>query len=511
MASSSPAIPATNEVGPHNRPLQIRYIQNPVASWVGQVLENNRRRSVPEFHLDLYDSLCTCERMVVKAPRSFAKTTICAENFVIYLAATYGKHSKMADPPAFPHRKVFVISETGPKAEEIMQHIKIELETNEELIAEYGVFVPPRNSNKKWTERLIQTNQGFELRVGGRGCQIRGFRPSLVIIDDIEDDEEVRSDDQRDKLEQWFDRALINTLDEIECQCFVIGTTLHPLCLLNYLERKPGWTNRSYMAYVDGIQELGHELWPSKWPHKRLQKRKAEIDHERPGAFRAEFMNDPIVSENPIFVREWFEKYSPEDEAFSQAMSTGLHTLISCDPAISKRETADYTAIVSISARMGDKPGYFVRSDGVIRGHWPINRTVSELIRVYDSLGASGIVVETTAYQEALADEVTRYADEHHRNIPVISVKPDKDKERRAHAVAPMLERSEVFFDHSDPMQRKLMDELFLFPTGSHDDLVDAFVHCLTEQKRWQGSQHKQTSPHIALPPGQRGVYTGMV
>ncbi len=196
-------------------------------------------------------------------------------------------------------------------------------------------------------------------------------------------------------------------------------------------------------------------------------------------------------------------------------MSRGLHTLVACDPAISKKETADYTAVVSVSActdKSTGKQRYYVRSSGgVSRGHWPINRTVGELVRIYDDLGASGIVIETTAYQEALADEVVRYSDEHHRNIPVLAVKPDKDKERRASAVAPLLERGEVFFDHDDPMQRKLMDELFLFPTGNHDDLVDAFVYALTEAKRWAIGQHGQTGPKVVLPGGQRRQYTGMV
>lgn len=486
----------TNEVGPSNPALQVRYLKHPVTSWVGQFLDANRRRPVPEFHLDMHDDLMNCERVLFKAPRTFAKTTTC-ENHLLYLAATYGKHIKLDNPPVFPHRKAFFISDTGSKVEEVMRHIKEELENNEDLIAEYGAFVPSRTSKKKWTDVLIQTNQGFELKVGGRGCQVRGFRPSLVIVDDIEKDELVRSDEQREKLEQWFDRALINVLDEIECQLFVVGTTLHPLCLLNYLEQKPIWTTRKYMAYVDGIEAPGHELWPSKWPHRRLQERKAEIGAI---AFRSEFMNDPIVSENPIFVREWFERYNPADKTFNEDMSKGFHTSVACDPAISKRETSDYTAIVSVSAvvdKLTDKHRYYVRSGGgVSRGHWPINRTLNELVQVYDTLGASAIVIETTAYQEALADEVTRYSDEHHRNIDVIPVKPDKDKERRANAVAPLLERGEVYFDHDDPMTRKLMDELFLFPTGSHDDLVDAFVYALTEAKRWATSiRGEVTSP----------------
>jgi predicted phage terminase large subunit-like protein len=481
MASAYP-----NEVGPHTPQLQLRYFENPVAQWCGRFLEGNRRHPVPEFHLDLYDDYVAGGRAVIKAPRSFAKTTT-VENYIVYLACEHSRLRRMPEPPVFPHRKVFAISETGPKAEEIMRHVKTELEENGNIVSEYGELRPPKTSKKKWTERLIQTRDGFELKVGGAGCQVRGFRPTLILLDDIENDKHVRSEDQRAFMEDWIDGPVLGMLDEIECQALLVGTTLHPLCALNYVERKPNWRTHVYTAYCDGIMEEGHELWPSKWPHERLQEKIAEVGMRK---FQSEYMNNPIVSENPIFIREWFQSYKPDE------IKTFDKTVVSIDPAISKKDRSSETAIVGMST-FKEEPRYYLRRGGVQKGHFGVERTVHEAVRIYDLIGASEILIETIAYQKALEEWLQRYLNDNHRAIPITCITPDQDKERRANEVQPMFQRTEVYFDFEDPLHQAVMDQLYLFPTGDRDDLVDGVVMDLGHLRKWRTGPKTATGPRF--------------
>jgi predicted phage terminase large subunit-like protein len=471
-----------NEVGIHTPELQLRLLQNTVTNWIGRFIPDHRRHPVAKFHLDIYDELAWgTEDVVIKVARSYAKTTL-IENFICYLACEYPRLKKMENPPVFPFRKVLCASATGPKAEEIMYNISQQLEYNELIVTEYGNL-----EGNKWTERLKRTRDGFEFKVGGRGCQVRGFRPQLFIGDDLEDDEEVESDEQMEKTRRWLDSAVLNALDEIECRGFFLGTVLHPDSALNYLSSKPGFKTKEFMAYVDGVEAVGHELWPSKWSHERLQERKAKIGAR---AFNQEFLNRPMITENPIFMREWFRKYEAQSSSFMELDKKGLYTVVTCDPAISKKDKADYSAVVTLSATYGREPDIYVRVGGVRRGHWNLGRTVTEIYNAYDKFHAKKVGIETVAYQQALADEFKIYKDTHNRNVPVEEFVPDKDKERRANVVAPIAERGRVFVDSSDPMSQRLIDECVNFQPGKMNikkDLMDAFVYGLKMLKDWSG------------------------
>lgn len=390
------------------------------------------------------------------------------------------------------NHKGIIISETADLAKHWVRTIKQELEENKTILAVYGDMKSP-----KWTEDHIICKRAdgskFELRAKGRGAQIRGFRPDWIVFDDLENDEEVRSDDQRAKTLEWFDKAVINTLEK-DAGAVMIGTVLHPLSLLQTVLDREGWDSHVYKALTPD----GESLWPEKWPVDALEARRREIGDI---AFRSEFMNEPIISENPVFLKEWFNTYSGDSESHSSRVRKGLYVITACDPAISKRDEADYTAIVTLGATFDKEPDIYVLE--AKRGHWSLRDTVRELYLTHDKWHQHRTVIETVAYQEALADEVVEYGKSVRSNISPIEIKPDKDKERRAHSVAPVCQNGRVYLDSTDPMQQRLLDELILFPTGDHDDLVDAFVYALQHIKDWGGRDESTSDPIIIRGSGR--------
>lgn len=447
---------------------------------------------VPKFHRELYKMAYRGDkRIAVAAPRSFAKSSVFSLIYVLYLIL-------MGDS-----KKIYIFSNTATLAEHWLREIKKELEENKYILAEFGNV-----ASKKWTNEHIICNVGgrtVEIRARGKGAQTRGWRPSTIILDDIDDDEAVRSEERRAKDRNWLDKELINTLEH-DGQLIMIGTVIHPLALLVDVMNRDGYTTRKYQA----IQPDGTLLWPEKWSMPQLMERKKEIGAL---AFNSEFMNDPIITENPVVVSDWLRYYEDDSLSFETEKKKGLFTVVAIDPAISRRESADYSALVTVSATFDMEPRFYIRVGGVKRGHWPLNKQISEMDDMYRKFHGKLMIIETIAYQQALADEYKLYCEEHYRHPKVKEVKPDKDKERRAHSVAPLFERGQVYFDKRDTMTAKLVDELLLFPTGSHDDLVDALVMCLIELKKWsKRRQVKQTSkPYIVLPYKRRNSVTGVV
>ena len=442
--------------------------------------------AIPEFHHELYELAgAGHKRIVVIAPRSFAKSTVFSKVYPLWQILEGNI------------KKILLVSATGELAEEMLSWIRNNLEDNKFITSYYG-----GKQGNKWTQDVIEyiRKDGSKVKVmaNGAGKQIRGFRPDLIIGDDLDTDEGVLSSDRRAKLLDWFNKAVINTL-ESDSQMVLVGTLLHPLSLLANISGREGYIVRKYQA----ICPNGDSLWPEKWPIDRLLERKSEIGKD---AFNSEYQNEPIVSDNPIFSRETFCEYDSGSKSFEEIVKEGVYTVTSIDPAISRKETADYSAIVSVSATYDDKPKFYVRVDGCARGHWPLRNQINRLDDIYRQVNSNMILIETVAYQQALADEFRLYQEEQHRYPKIKEFKPDRDKERRANAITGPFTDRQVYFDHTDPLTQRLMDELFLFPTGDHDDLVDAFVYCMSELMKWAKRRRmarENGKPQIILPKGQ--------
>ena len=139
---------------------------------------------VPDFHLETYRALPHKERLVLAAPRGHAKSTIVSVFYPLWLAL-FGRRSDIT-----------IISASETLAVEWLRKIKMELESNQLIL---GLFGDLRSD--KWTEShiILKNKWRTNIRARGAGGQIRGFRPDCVILDDIETDESVESEDQRKK------------------------------------------------------------------------------------------------------------------------------------------------------------------------------------------------------------------------------------------------------------------------------------------------------------------------
>lgn len=494
-----------NEVTADNPALQQRFIENRVAKWCGVYLPDDRGHPTPEFHLDIYDLLISKGNDVVKAPRSFAKSVICCKNFPTYLCCEYPKLKAMDNPPHYPFKEIMILGANGKQARKWLRRMRIELTKNEAIVADYG-DMKSQDPELPWNNDEFYTKDGVHVMAFGAGMHIRGERPEIIIGDDLDDDEAAQSDEQIDKMIKWWDSAVINTLDETHCKCLVIGTTIEEITLLEHICQMPSFTEHHYGAYLrdefgEFVEEAGYELWPSKWSHERLL---LKLDDIKRRAFSAEFLNVPMSTEAPIFERHWFKPYDVESVQYQKMLDNIVHTIETCDPAISRSDGADFTALVNASIfSIDNQDGILLRTDGVKQGHWSLGRTVTEIVNFYDKFMVNKVGVESVAYQEALGDEVEAYMDAQRRNITVVQIKVKHDKERRANAVAPIVERGMVYYNPNDPMHVKLINQCVRFKAGKKNikkDLMDAFVHLLKMYKDWaKYGQNKTTQPTIVL------------
>lgn len=426
--------------------------------------------TIPDFHKEIYKTLGEPNpRTLVIAPRGFAKSTLTSRFLPLYLALFVKA------------RDIIIVSGTVALAKEHLRMIRQELEANELIIKDFGM-----QKSEKWTEDHIILQNGAQIRAKGRGFQIRGFRPDVIICDDLEDDEVIYSKEQRDKMEAWFFRTLLPALKPQQ-RLVYIGTILHQYSLITKLEQKPEFIVKKYRALTND-----KSIWEELFPTEYLKRLRIEMGLY---AFESEYQNNPISMENQPIKPEMLDVQKPVHPKKIRVMAV--------DPAISEKEIADFTAIAVFDRTEDSRFGLVIKE----RGHWGIDALTERIIELYNQHQPDRILIEEFAYQKVIRYVLTQKARAKNIFLPIstafvgreVGGKTDKrpmDKLSRLLQILPLFEQKLVYI-HDEEMKQ----ELLAFPFGDHDDMVDAAVYALYWLMKFQpGAAIRQKDPASSLP-----------
>ena len=138
------------------------------------------------------------------------------------------------------------MSDSSEQAEGFLDDIKTELEDNGNIIMDFGSL----KGEKAWRTGVILTKTDIKAEAIGSGKKVRGrrhrnWRPDLIVLDDIENDENVNTPEQRRKLKNWFDKA-VSKAGDTYTDIMYIGTILHYDSLLNNVLQNPRYKTKKY-------------------------------------------------------------------------------------------------------------------------------------------------------------------------------------------------------------------------------------------------------------------------
>ena len=157
-----------------------------------------------------------------------------------------------------------------------------------------------------------------------------------------------------------------------------------------------------------------------------------------------------------------------------QAQTNGLH-----------RHANSAAVTAAAEGQAQGEPPFLIEVLWAQRHQLDLPGTVNYLLQSLDALKRQGlnpdaVLIEDAANGPAVCQLLKR-------QIPgLIAIRPQGSKVSRAHAVAPWLEAGQVGFHRPT---EALQSELLSFPTGAHDDLVDAFCQGVIwlQQQHWRG------------------------
>lgn len=430
-------------------------------------------------------------RRAVAAPRGHAKST--------NLTFKGTMHSTLYGYKHYP----IIISDSSEQAEGFLDNIRVEFEENTAILEDFGVL-----AGSVWRSNVLLTKTNIKIEAIGSGKKIRGrkhrnWRPDLIILDDVENDENVRTPEQRKKLKDWFDKAVSKCGDDYT-DIIYIGTLLHYDSLLAKTLTNPAYRSIKYKAVIQFSQaddlwqqwetiftDLSNDdresealaffqahktamlegtqvLWEEKLSYYDLMVMRVS---EGEASFNSEEQNEPINPDDCLFMEEWFDYYNEAEVNFGDPAFDFFGFI---DPSLGKTKRSDFSAIVTLAKHKGS--GYMYVVDADIERRHP-DRIIADVLAKERWLRASfghgyrKLGAETNQFQWFLKEELAKASAKAGLYLPIEEVQQTSDKVMRVQTLQPDVKNKYIKFNRR---HKRLLEQLTQFPMGAHDDGPDA-------------------------------------
>jgi len=394
---------------------------------------------------------------VIVAFRGSAKSTIMALSYPIW--AILGKQQK---------KFVLLLSQTQNQARQLMTNLKQELETNEILRTDLGPF---QETDDEWRSfSIVLPKYAARITAASSEQSIRGirhgtYRPDLIICDDVEDLNSVKTREGRDKTYQWLTGDVLPAGDK-NTKVIMIGNLLHEDSVLmrlkqNIEERKLDGIFRFYPL----LDEAGNIAWPGKYPTAiEIEALKRTIGNDI--SWQREYLLHIVPNAEQVIRPEWIKYYYelPNDKHL-------LYAITGVDLAISEKETADYTAAVSAKVYILNEKRYIFILPNPLNKRLSFPEALQNLKLLSTSIGnghKTRLIIEDCGYQRAIIQQLK---DE---DFPAEGFDlKGNDKRTRLMLTSNLIESGCVLFPKKGA--ENIIEQIVGFGVEKHDDLADAF------------------------------------
>lgn len=445
----------------------------------------------PPFHYELEHYLLdpTYKKLNIIAPRGHAKTSLAGNLLPI--------HHLLYGPPG--PKFIVLVSKTLGHAKDLIQWIKDVLDYSREFRAIFGYW--GKHSATRWHAEDIILKDGSRIICKSSTQQLRGLkhgfqRPTLVIYDDPQDEENTRTDDALEKAKDGLFKAIEPGVDPFKGRIVLIGTPVHQSGLVNICSEmdsyhtlhyrsltKPG-VNHGMFTIREEEMEQYIPLWPEWMPVEKLVAKYNDLAGIlKTSAFYSEYQCEIVGDSERLFPPECirYHNYNLKKDANNEFYLEGeeqedevqtripVNIFMGIDPASSTARTADYSCIM-VLAFDAEKNTYVI--DYFRRRVKPM-ALADQIMTWFKKYRPKKTQIETVGYQEMLRDYLRTGFSEY---IPGLEIKnnPRKGKTERLESLQPEFGRGKVFLK---PNMTEMYDELTMFPFAKNDDTLDAFYY----------------------------------
>ena len=393
----------------------------------------------------------TCKRLIINMPPRHTKS-----EFASYLLPAWflGK---------FPHKKVIQASNTGELAVGFGRKVRnlVDSEVYSSIFPNLALQADSKAAGR-WN-----TSKGGDYFAIGVGGTVTGKGADVLIIDDPHSEQEAAmaasNPDIYDKVFEWYTSGPRQRLQPGGA-IVVVMTRWAQRDLTGQVLKSAAQRSGEEWEVIEfpAILPSGNPLWPQFWSLAELEALREELPNAK---WQAQYQQNPVGNESAIVKRDWWKWWEKDNPPQCD------YILQSWDTAFEKTQRADYSAGTTwgIFACEEDNfaPNIILLNTYKKRVEFP--ELKRDVMREYTDYEPDSLIVEKKASGAPLIYDLRAMG------IPVQEYTPSKgqDKIARLNSVSDIIASGKVWVPRTR-WAEELVDEVAAFPSGEHDDLVDA-------------------------------------
>ena len=393
----------------------------------------------------------TCKRLIINMPPRHTKS-----EFASYLLPAWflGK---------YPAKKVIQTSHTAELAVGFGRKVRnlVDSDVYHNIFPEL-VLQADSKAAGRWN-----TSRGGDYFAIGVGGAVTGKGADVLIIDDPHSEQEAAmaasNPEVYDKVYEWYTSGPRQRLQPGGA-IVIVMTRWASRDLTGQVTKAAAARGGEEWEIIEfpAILPSGNPLWPQFWSLEELTTLQKELPNSK---WQAQYQQNPIGNESAIVKRDWWKWWEHAEPPKCE------YILQTWDTAFEKNQRADYSAgttwgIFNLNEDHG-LPNIILLNTYKKRVEWvDLKRDV---LKEYQDWEPDGLLIEKKATGAPLIYELRSMG------IPVQEYTPSKgqDKIARLNAVSDIIASGKVWIPQTR-WAEELVDEIAAFPSGEHDDLVDA-------------------------------------
>lgn len=382
-----------------------------------------------------------------------------------------------------PNIRILIDSETFGKSKAFLREILDHLINNEKyreiFKAIHGVYPYTKKSEMKlWTDSEVilpcRNVPKKEPTISCAGIDVtkNGMHYDLIICDDLHSERNVTNKEQ---IEQVIDHyKLAFSLLDPGRPMIVIGTRWDYSDLYQHIIdfEQEDFNILKKAAYNPD----GSLFFPEVLSEEELSKIRRR---QGTGIFSKQYLNEPVSDENATFKRDQIIR-----KPWAEVEGRPMNWYLSVDPSyFDPRGTTSYGDFAAmVLAGMDYQKDLYVRH--IVREKMTYSELINKIFEIYTDKKFKDIrnmkIILETIGTKSLSFELANEQKRRNTWLPVQEIRSrSTNKEERIRGLAPFYEYGHIFHVKECPQLEELEYELLHFPTGRHDDVIDALATIL--------------------------------